>query len=67
MTDREKGLLEKQTEDIVVNDDFVREDARWIAGQEIDPDSIRPVPPVDEEGEIVPPLIDEDDIEHAGQ
>jgi hypothetical protein len=64
MTDREKGLVEKQNEDIVINDDFVREDARRIPGQEIDPDSIRPVPLIDEDGEIIPELIDEDDIEH---
>jgi hypothetical protein len=67
VTDREKGLVETQDEEIVVSDDFVREDARRIPGEEIDPDSVRPVPPVDEEGEIILPLIDEDDLEHAGQ
>lgn len=67
MTDREKELVERRDEDIVVDDDFVREDVRWTPGEEIDPDSIRPVPPVDEDGEIVSPLIDEDHPEHAGQ
>jgi hypothetical protein len=58
MTDREKDLLE---EDLVdgVSDDFVLEDVHRLPGEEIDPDSVRPVPPVDEEGEIVEPVVDD--------
>ncbi len=56
MTDREKDLALEQPQDDVTSDDFVREDARAIPGQEIDPDSLRPVPPVDEEGEEVVPI-----------
>lgn len=60
MTDREKELLEKEPEDIVISDDFVREDAWTLPGEEIDPDSVRPIPPFDEEGEMVEPEIDEE-------
>ena len=35
------------------------EDARASPGQEIDPDSLRPVPPVDEDGEVVEPIIED--------
>lgn len=63
MTDREKDLAQEQPQDDATSDDFVREDARLLPGEEIDPDSLRPVPPVDEDGEIVEPIID--DIEGA--
>lgn len=59
MTDREKDLALEQPQDDVTSDDFVREDARAIPGQEIDPDSLRPVPPVDEDGEVVEPIIED--------
>lgn len=67
MTDREQNLLDKELEESLSSEDYVLEDARRIPGEEVDPDSLRPVPPVDEEGEVVDPVIDEDDIEHAGR
>jgi hypothetical protein len=59
MTDRKRELLDEERVDDVSNDDFVLEDARRLPGEEIDPDSVRPVPPVDEEGEVVDPVIDD--------
>lgn len=59
MTDREKNVLDEEPVDSLSNEDFVLEDARRLPGEEIDPDSVRPVPPVDEEGEVVEPVIDD--------
>lgn len=59
MTDREKHLLDEESVDSELADDFVLEDARRLPGEEIDPDSVRPVPPVDEEGEVVEPVLDD--------
>lgn len=58
MTDREKELLEEELVDSVL-EDFVLEDVHRLPGEEIDPDSVRPVPPVDEDGEPVEPVIDD--------
>jgi hypothetical protein len=60
MTDREKELLKKEPVDAIINEDFVREDAWTLPGEEIDPDSVRPVPLVDEDGEPVDREIDEE-------
>lgn len=62
MTDRDKDLALEQPQDDVTSDDFVWEDARIAPGEEVDPDSLRAVPPVDEEGEEVEPIIDEDEF-----
>lgn len=59
MTDRERKILDQEPVDDLVIDDLVLEDARRLPGEEIDPDSVRPVPPVDEEGEFVEPVIDD--------
>lgn len=59
MTDREKDLALEQPQDDVTSDDFVVEDAHMLPGEEIDPDSLRPVPPLDEDGEEVDPVIDD--------
>ena len=59
MTDREKHLLDEEPVDSELVEDFVLEDARRLPGEEIDPDSVRLVPPVDEEGEVVEPVIDD--------
>lgn len=64
MTDREKHLLDEQPVDAFLDDDFVTEDVHRGPGEEIDPDSLRPAPAVDEEGEPVAPVID-DDSEHT--
>ena len=61
MTDREKHLLDELPVDPVPEDDLVVEDARRLPGEEIDPDSVRPVPPIDEDGEIVEPVINDPD------
>lgn len=58
MTDREKDLLDEELVD-GVTDDLVVEDVRYVPGEEIDPDSLRLVPPVDEDGEVVEPVIDD--------
>lgn len=60
MTDREKDLALEQPQHDVTSDDFVRDDVRLLPGEEIDPDSLRPVPPVDPDGEVVEPVIDDD-------
>jgi hypothetical protein len=60
MTDRERDLALEQPQHDVTSDDFVREDARLLPGHEIDPDSLRPVPLIDEEGEIVEAEIEEE-------
>lgn len=58
MNDREKEVLEEELVD-GVSEDFILEDVHHLPGEEIDPDSLRPVPPVDEEGEPVEPVIDD--------
>ena len=65
MTDREKHLLDEQPVDEIPEDDFVTEGVHYVPGEEIDPDSLRPAPVVDEEGEPVEPVVD--DLEDGGQ
>jgi hypothetical protein len=60
MTDREKDQALEQPQHDLTSDDFVREDVKLLPGEEIDPDSLRPVPPVDEDGEIVDAEIEEE-------
>jgi hypothetical protein len=63
MTDQEKDLALEQPQHDVTSDDFVLEDARkLLPGEEIDPDSLRPVPPVDEDGEPIEPEIEDEVI-----
>lgn len=59
MTDREKHLLDEEPVDSVSEEDIILDDVRHLPGEEIDPDSLRPVPPVDEEGEVIEPVIDD--------
>jgi hypothetical protein len=58
MTDREKEMRKEELVDSGT-EDFVLDDVRYLPGEEIDPDSLRPVPPVDEDGEVVEPVIDD--------
>lgn len=60
MTDREKHLLDEQPVDESLVEDYVTGDAHYVPGEEIDPDSLRPVPVVDEDGEPVTPVIDDE-------
>lgn len=50
MTDREKDQAEEQPQYERPKDDFVREDIPAFVAEEIDPDSVRPMPGVDEDG-----------------
>lgn len=59
MTDRERELAKLQPKHITDtnDDDFVDEDLARPAGSEVDPDSVRPAPGVDHDGN---PLEDAD-------
>lgn len=60
MTDREKDVLDDEPVEDVPSDDFVLDDVHPKPGEEIDPDSLRPAPALDEEGEPIEPVIDDD-------
>ncbi len=62
MTDREKNLLDEQPVDEIPEDDYVTEGVHYVPGEEIDPDSLRLAPMVDEDGEPIEPVIDDDNL-----
>lgn len=53
MTDREKEQAKEQPQHDQTSDDFVREDVSHLVGEEIDPDSVRPIRGIDENGNPV--------------
>lgn len=55
MVDREKDLPEDLTPDTLDEDDLVYEDIQRRPGENIEPDSVRPAPGVDEDGNALDP------------
>lgn len=58
MTDRELDQVREEPQDDLAGEDHLHDDIPSLVGEEIDPDSVRPVPDIDDDGDVI-----EEDLE----